>query len=255
MLRLKIFILIPAAFILSGCVATQRDMLQMQSQMDDLNSSLANMQKNQADLAVKMDNLSQNLNVFSENLNDVSNQMADFNRSLAQMDSNIGNKVSTLGRDIKKQQEDVRSDFLPAKIYSDAYSSMTNKNHDSAAYGFKKYISKFPDGELTEGAYYNLGEVLYAKKEWKGAATSYANLLDKFPESFRVPSARLKYALAILNLPENKKKEALKYLKSIIKDYPKSKEAKTAKKHISKLTKKPKKSKSSSKKRKTASKK
>ncbi len=246
--RLKTFILIPTAFILSGCVATQHDMLQMQSQMDDLNSSLANMQKNQADLAIKMEDLSQNLNAFSEKMDDVSQQITSFNRNLQVMDSNIGNKVSKLGKNIQKQQDEVKQDFLPAKIYNDAYSSMSNKNYDSAVYGFKKYISKFPKGELVKGAYYNLGESLYAKKKWKDAAISYANLLDKYPEYFRVPSARIKYALSLLKLPENKKDEALRYLKSVIKDYPNSAEAKLAKKHISKLNKKAKKPKKSKKK-------
>ncbi|MBU2530085.1 MAG: tol-pal system protein YbgF [Elusimicrobia bacterium] len=254
---LKSFILIPTIFILSGCVATQHDMLQMQSQMDDLNSSLANMQKNQADLAIKMEDLSQNLNAFSEKMDDVSSQISTFNRNLKVMDSNIGNKVSKLGRKIEKQQDEVISDFLPAKIYSDAYSSMSNKNYDSAVAGFKQYITKFPEGELAEGAYYNLGESLYAKKEWKDAAISYANLLDKYPKSFRVPSARIKYALSILELPEDKKDEALRYIQSVVKDYPDSKEATLAKKHISDLNKKakaPKKPKkdASSKKKKTS---
>lgn len=238
---LKLFVLIPTAFILSGCVATQQDMLQMQSQMDDLNSSLANMQKNQADLAIKMDDLSQNLNVFSEKMDDVSLQINSFNRNLRAMDSNIVSKVSKLGKNIERQREEVNKNLLPAKIYNDAYSSMINKNYDSAVYGFKKYISKFPEGELAKGAYYNLGESLYAKKKWKDAAISYANLLDKYPKYFRVPSARIKYALSILKLPENKRDEALRYLKSVIKDYPDSAEAKLAKKHISELTKKAKK--------------
>ncbi|MCG2726533.1 MAG: tetratricopeptide repeat protein [Elusimicrobia bacterium] len=250
--HLKVFVLIPTAFILSGCVATQHDMLQMQSQMDDLNSSLANMQKNQADLAIKMDDLSQNLNSFSENMDDVSKQISAFNDNLRLMDSNIGSKVSKLGQNIQKQQDEVKSDLLPTKIYNDAYSSMLNKNYDSAVYGFKKYISKFPDDELVKGAYYNLGESLYAKKEWKEAAISYANLLDKYPEYFRVPSARIKYALAILKLPENKKEEALKYLESVVKDYPNSKEATLAKKHISELNKKPENTEPSSKEKNTS---
>ncbi len=250
---LKTFILLPTVFILSGCVATQHDMLQMQSQMDDLNSSLSNMQKNQADLAIKMEDLSQNLNTFSEKMEDVSTQISSFNRNLKIMDSNIGNKVSKLDRKIEKQQDEVNSDLLPTKIYNDAYSSMSNKNYDSAVYGFKKYISKFPEGELAKGAYYNMGESLYAKRKWKDAAISYANLLDKYPEYFRVPSARIKYALSILKLPENKKDEALRYLKSVVKDYPNSAEAKLAKKHIAELNKKTKKPKKT--KKKTSSKK
>ena len=51
-----------------------------------------------------------------------------------------------------------------------------------------------------------------------------------------MPAARLKYAMALLKLPEDKKGEALKYLQSVIKDFPQSQEAKTAKDYITKLT-------------------
>lgn len=216
-----------AAF-LSGCVATQQDMLQMQSQMDDLNTNLSTMQKNQADLAIKMDDLTRNLVAFSEELEEVSKKMDGFNAGLTRVNSDISSKVSNLSEKMEKQQKEVAMELLPDKIYAGAYSRMANGNYDEAVLGFAKYIKKFPKGELLEGAYYNLARSYYSGKRWKEAAIAYAAFLDKFAGSFRVPSARLHYALALLKLPENKKDEAEKYLKSVIKDYPRSPEAETA---------------------------
>ncbi|MFA6435439.1 MAG: outer membrane protein assembly factor BamD [Elusimicrobiales bacterium] len=218
-----------------GCVATQQDMLQMQSQMDDLNTNISNMQKNQADLALKIDSLSTSLNIFSENLKDITSQMARLSGRLDELDSMMNKRVNAIGATIKKQQEDVESALLPSKLYNDAYNAFLNNSFDGAAAGFKSYLAKFPGGDLAENAYYYLGESLYLKEKWQDAALSYATILDKFPQSQRIPAARLKYALSILRFPEDKKAEALKYLESITRDYPRSQEAGTAKAYIAKL--------------------
>jgi tol-pal system protein YbgF len=235
----KVFFLIPACLLATGCVATQQDMLQMQSQMDDLNTSLTNMQKNQAELAVKMEELSRSLNSSSESMKDFSGQMDRLGARLDEMDSSMGKRVNAIGQTIRKQQEQVEASLLPAKLYNDAYNAFLNNNFEGAATGFKAYLAKFPGGEMAEGAYFYLGESLYLREHWQESALAYATVLEKFPTSPRVPAARLKYALALLKLPEDKKDEALKYLKSVVKDFPQSQEAKTARDQIAKLTPKP----------------
>ena len=232
---LKIAAVMAAFAPLWGCVATQQDMLQMQSQMDDLNTSINNMQKNQADLALKIDSLSNNLNIFSENLRDITTQMDRLSGHLDELDSVLNKRVNAIGASIKKQQDDVESALLPAKLYNDAYNAFLTNKFDDATSGFKTYLAKFPSGDMAESAYYYLGESLYFKEKWQEAALSYATILDKFPQSPRIPSARLKYALSLLKFPEDKKAEALKYLESIVRDYPSSHESDTAKAYIGRL--------------------
>ncbi len=232
----KIYLLIPVCLLATGCVATQQDMLQMQSQMDDLNNNLANMQKNQAELAVKMEDLSKNLNASSESMKDISGQMEKLTGRLDDLDAAMNKRVNAIGQTIKKQQEEVETALLPAKIYNDAYNAFLNNNFEAASTGFKTYLSKFPTGEMAEGAYFYLGESLYLKERWQDSALAYANVLEKFPKSARVPAARLKYAMTLLKLPGDKKDEAEKYLRSVIKDFPASQEAKTAKDYLNRLT-------------------
>ena len=231
----KLILLAPVCLLAAGCVATQQDMLQMQSQMDDLNNSLTNMQKNQAELAVKMEDLSRNLNASSESMKDISAQMEKLTSRLDEIDNSMNKRVNAIGQTIRKQQEEVESALLPAKTYNDAYNAFLNNNFDGAAAGFKTYLSKYPAGESAENAYYYLGESLYLKERWQEAALAYANVLEKYPKSARVPAARLKYALSLLKLPEDKKAEAVKYLQSVVRDFPSSQEAKTAKDHLTRL--------------------
>lgn len=231
----KHLLLLPACLLAAGCVATQQDMLQMQSQMDDLNTSLANMQKNQAELAVKMEDLSRSLNSSSESMKDISGQMDRLSSRLDEIDTSMNKRVNAIGQTIKKQQEEVEASLLPAKLYNDAYNAYLNNNFDGAATGFKAYLAKFPGGETAEGAFFYLGESLYLKERWQDAALAYANVLEKFPKSARIPAARLKYALALLKISDDKKPEAVKYLQSVVRDFPQSQEAKTAKDNLARL--------------------
>jgi tol-pal system protein YbgF len=235
-MRVRTLLILPLCLAAAGCVATQQDMLQMQSQMDDLNNNLTTMQRNQAELAVKMENLSTNLNASSESMKDISAEMEKLSARLDALDSNMDKRVNAIGRTITKQQEEVEASLLPAKMYGDAYNAFMNDNFDGAVTGFKAYLSKFPNGEMAEGSYYYLGESLYLKEHWQDAALAYATVLEKFPQSARVPAARLKYALSLLKLDEKgKKDEAVKYLRSIVKDFPGSQEAGTAKDTLNKL--------------------
>lgn len=220
--------------LLGGCVATQQDMFQLQSQMDNLNETISSMQKNQAELAVKMEDLSHDLNASSENMKDISSQMSKLSEQLDNLDASMNKRVNAIGQSLEKQQKSVETVLMPSKIYNEAYSAFQQDKFDDAVNGFKQYIVNFPSGDLTEGAYYFLGESLYLKTEWAQAAWSYASLIENFPKSGRIPAARLKYAQCLLKMPEPKTDEALKYLKSVVRDFPTSPEAETAKAQIEK---------------------
>ena len=58
-------------------------------------------------------------------------------------------------------------------------------------------------------------------------------MLQKFPKSKLIPTARLKYARSIV--PLGKKEEAKRYLNSIVQDFGQSPEARLAKEELAKL--------------------
>ena len=233
-MRLPKLFLPLSVILLSGCVATQQDVLQVQSQMDNLSETISSMQKNQAELAVKMEDLSRDLNASSESMKDISSQMTKLSEQLDNLDNAMNKRVNAIGQTIKKQQESVENALLPSRIYNEAYAAFQKDNFDEAITGFKQYLVDYPGGELTEGAYYFLGESLYLKTEWAQAAWSYASMLEKFPKSGRIAAARLKYAQCLLKMPAPKTDEAIKYLKSVVRDYPTSPEAETAKAQLAK---------------------
>lgn len=223
----------------SSCVATQNDMLLLQSQIDDLNANLATMQKNQADLSVKMESLTASLNAFSENMKDLSSDINKLSSKIDEFGNLTDKKINVIGQSIKKQQEEVEKTLLPAKLYSLAMQDFSTKNYDSAIEKFTNYITKYPEGENIQNAYFYLAESLYEKQNYPQAGIFYAKILDKYPDYAKTPTVRLKYAMCLINMKDQSKlDEAHRYLKSIIKDYPSSFEAKAAKDYFKKFEKK-----------------
>ncbi|MBI4057664.1 MAG: hypothetical protein HY399_08975, partial [Elusimicrobia bacterium] len=165
-------VILSSLLLLSGCVATQRDVMDISNQMDNLGNQISNMEKNQADLALKMDELNQSLSHFSENLRDYQNQSSRMSAKLDDLESTLGRKIDSTGEviktqqeEIKKKQQEIESLVLPTKTYQEAYHNLTQKKYDLAVHGFQLYLEKFPKGEWGDKAYYYMGEALSAKGE------------------------------------------------------------------------------------------
>lgn len=266
---------------LTGCLATQRDVLDMSQQSDEIKAqvtevkrAVAGMQANQADLAVKLDQVRADLSIFNENLKDSQDRMTRLGSKLDDIEVILGQKVSALGESLTKQQqqqlatqqateqaardaakaaeeaarkaaEQARRDAesrppagspTPSEVFHSAQMNLRRQHFDLAAQGFETYIKLYPKGEMADLALFYLGESRFGAKDWESAAREYAKLLDRFPKSDVTPSARLKYAMTLLNLKDaSYAAEAKRYLQSIQDDFPKSPEASAAAKLLAKL--------------------
>ena len=230
MKRMTSFIfLVGSGFLLSGCVASERDMGALRQQLDELNTTITQMQSNQAELAVKMDELNRTLSVSNENFTQLGDNFSGLSRKL--------DDISVAVRQVAQVQETSTAQpaqvMSPSDLFNEAKNLLDKGVYDQAANGFKIYISKYPDTEQAEQAYIYLGDAYIALGQTKQAAVSYATLLQKYPKSKLLPTARLKYALSIV--PLGKTDEAKRYLNSIVKEFASSPEAALAKAELAKL--------------------
>lgn len=245
-------LLLPLA--MSGCVATQTDVLDIQSSIDDLNSTLKGMQRNQADLSIKMDELSRELTSFRDGLASNEDGMkrlrakledlgVKFEGGIKGLDSSLTERLddnqAKVNKEIKEAQskaDQLESTILPSEIFHKAFVNLVKQRYGLAESGFKLYLEKYPDGEMVEESVFRLGEAYEGQKEHKKASIHFATVLQKFPKGQFVASSRLKYGLNLLALKEAKyKDEAVKYLRSVVSDYPRSPEAATAKDELERL--------------------
>lgn len=254
--------------LLSGCVATQRDLLDLSQQQDELKlqvlelkKSVSSLQANQADLTVKMDQVHADLGVFTETMKDSQASMGRLSAKLDDLQAALDQKMSGLGETLSRKQEQLAAQFAsqqaaskgtgdpqpsgeaekaaasaqtPGQLFHSAQIHLSKRNYALASQGFEAYLQKYPKGEVADLAAYYLGESYYGLKEWEKAAKRYALLLDRHPRSDMVPSARLKYASCLINL-KTSLPEAKRYLESVSEDFPKSPEASAAQKLLKRL--------------------
>ena len=225
--NLQIFCLGSLGLLLSGCIASERDMGTLKLQLKELNDTIAVMQSNQAELATKMEELNQNLAISNENLSQLDAQI--FNLSSKLDDINVAVKSAQ-----NATEESAESKvLLPSDIFNEAKNHLNKQAYDLAASGFKLYIEQYPEGENIEQAYIYLGGAYFAQEQIKPAAIAYATVLQKFPKSKIIPTARLKYARSII--PLGKTEEAKRYLSSVVQDFGTSPEARLAKEELAHL--------------------
>ena len=212
----------------SGCLATSQEMMGLRDDIHELQLKLNEVQRNQADLSVKMDDLSGQLTPLSSQLVETQNRMSLLGQRLDDVESNISLRMNKLSKQLSGTALKVAPP--PSEVYRLAYSDYSSGKYGIAAVGFKNYVDKYPQGELASLAQYYLGECYYSQDNFQTAYEQFDLVEKNYPKSDSVPSARLKKALA-LELT-GKVKEGRELLSSLIKDFPNSSEAETAREKL-----------------------
>lgn len=243
-----------AVLLLSSCVATQRDVLDLSQQSDEvkeqveeLKKTVSSMQANQADLSVSIKQLREELTAYTETVKSSQGDMGKLSAKLDELGAQISGKVAALGQSLgqaqQKTADEAKAALEAAKkevgatdLFVTAEKRLQNKDYAQAAKGFEAYLRDFPKGDLVDVAAYDLGLAYYGLKQWEKAGRQFALVLDKHPKSTQTPGARLRYAQCLLNLKKSGD-EARAYLESVLADFPKSPEAKEAAAELKRLAK------------------
>ncbi len=231
---LTLILLGGAGSLLSGCF------LASQQEISDLKATIYQMQANQAELASKMDELNQNLSVSNENLAQTNSQISDLSVKLDDITASLqgGRRAKKPAANAEESGElpaiEPAQVVLPSELFAEAKNHLDKGAYEAAASGFKLYLSKYPQNENADQALVYMGDAYIAAGQTKQGAVAYATLLQQFPKSKLLPTARLKYALSIV--PLGKTDEAKRYLASVVTDFPQAPEAVQAKAELAKLT-------------------
>jgi tol-pal system protein YbgF len=111
-------------------------------------------------------------------------------------------------------------------LYSNGLRDITSGKYDLARSEFQDYIRYYHDTDLASNAQFYLGEIAYAQKNYDGAIVEYDKVITGYPRSTRAASARLKKALA--NIELNQKATGVRELREIVKKYPGTEEDRRA---------------------------
>jgi tol-pal system protein YbgF len=173
--------------------------------------------------------------------------MSKLSSKLDDMGAQVTSKVASIGTTLSAQQaknlEEQKAELAkaekeransPTDLFNTADVRLAVKSYSLAAKGFEEYIAKFPKGALVDVATYKLGYAYYGMKRWADAGRQFALVLEQYPKSDMTASARLMYAMSLINMKKSLD-EAKQYLESITIDFPRSPEAKAAQAELHKL--------------------
>jgi tol-pal system protein YbgF len=111
-------------------------------------------------------------------------------------------------------------------LYAQAYDSFKEGKYDRARMEFQNFLKAHPDTEYSSNAQFWIGECYYFEKKYEKAILEYDKVIKNYPDGNKVPYALLRQGISFLNMGDKASAKAI--LRNIIKDYPNTNQARTA---------------------------
>ncbi len=114
--------------------------------------------------------------------------------------------------------------------YQQAYEALRNGHTAQAIAEFNAMLGKNPNGEYANNAQYWLGEAYRVNQDIDSARKAFNSVLEKYPDSSKVPDALLK--LGYIEVEQKNTAKAREYLTRVSIDFPGSTAARLAAKKL-----------------------
>ena len=117
--------------------------------------------------------------------------------------------------------------------YQAAFELLKQGRYDQAAIALQQFMVAFPSSELSDNAQYWLAETFYVSQEYKKALPAFQLVLERYPESRKVPDALLKIGYCNDELERNA--DAQKALTEVVDRFPETTAARLASQRLDQL--------------------
>ncbi len=119
------------------------------------------------------------------------------------------------------------------EAYASAYDRLARGDSQGAIAAFDQFLREFPDGPFSDNAWYWQGEAHYANRAFQAARDNFSIVVNSFPESAKVPDARLKIGYSLYE--EGDFAAARGVLTDVQNDYPGRSASVLARKRLQKM--------------------
>jgi tol-pal system protein YbgF len=210
--------------------------------VNKLNQTMGVLQKSvmdmQANSGARLDSMSTQVQGVSDNLQELLARMGKLNQQLTDAQTAIQSIDAKLAATTPAPAPDAGGTAggpAPSAdlLYSNGLRDLNGKKYDLANQEFQDYLKYYPDTDLASNAQFYLGEIAFAQEQYSQAMDAYSKVLDNYPKSFKLASARLKKALALLEVGE--KASAIRELRNVVRLYPGSEEDRRARAKLKEL--------------------
>lgn len=120
----------------------------------------------------------------------------------------------------QSQQEIVAFAGPPEQRYDNALTFLQQGDHANAERALSQFITDHGDSELAGNAYYWLAETYYVRSQYRDAASTFLEGLQKHPDSTKAPDSLLKLGMSLSALGQND--QACRTFSEVSKRYPNS---------------------------------
>ena len=263
--KLGIAILCLASLGVTPLFAANREMVQLQTQVQDLQDRMTRMQqsfdermgimknlldqntdtvnkvgaavttlqnslqKQQGDNSTHVEALSGQLQSLNDTLDELKARLAKVSKQLEDMQSTQQNLAS---QQTQQQQQQAQAP-PPDVLYANALRDYQAGKGDLASQEFTDYIKFYPNTDLAGNAYFYLAEMQYRGGNYAQAVKNYDEVLQTFPDGNKAAAAELKKGLALIEL--GRQDDGVAALRHVVQRYPKTTEAQQARERLRKL--------------------
>jgi tol-pal system protein YbgF len=166
-------------------------------------------------------------------------QLSGLEAKINKIEKDVGIKIEEVSKASKAQvvvatpppsKGEASSRQAMEALYKNAKQTYERKEFSAAREQFRAFLAVYPKGELSDNAQFWIGECYYSEKDYEKAIIAYDDVIKKFSKGDKVPSALLKQALCWLRLGDKTFAQSL--LKKVIREYPRTEQAKIAKEKL-----------------------
>src|SRR5215469_1920717 len=211
--------------------------------MGSLQKSVQDMQANSGThldaMSTQVQGLSDNLEEIKSRLGKLNQQLVDLQNAVSNIDARLagGNPTGApasaptgAGAPIGPSTPGAASSGAPPVpadlLYSNGLRDITSGKYELARSEFQDYLRYYGETDLASNAQFYLGEIAYSQHQYEQAVQEYDKVLNNYPRSFKLATARYKKGMALLELGQ--KNPGIKELRDVVKRYPGTEEERRA---------------------------
>jgi tol-pal system protein YbgF len=261
-----------ALFLSPAAFGANKDMVALQTQVQQLSDQLARLQQSTDERFGAMRGL---LEQNTDTINRVANSLDAISHSLQTSTADQGGKVDQVSAQVQslhdsvdelkarmakvsKQLDDMQAALQnvqappngqpgqpgqpqqpqgaappPDVLYNQALSDYNGAKYNLATQEFGDYIKYYANTDLAGNAQYYLADIEYRNGNYQQAVQDYDKVLEQYPSGNKAAAAQLKKGYALLQLDQ--RPAGIRELRSLIARYPKSIEAQQARDRLQSL--------------------
>jgi tol-pal system protein YbgF len=196
-----------------------------------VNATITNLQvaleKQQAESGGRVDQISGQIQALNDTMDELKVRLAKVSKQLEDMQAAQQNLATQQAQTPPPQAPP------PDVLYNNGLRDYNGGKNDIAAQEFSDYIKYYPNTDLAGNSYFYLAEIQFRQGNYQQAVQNYDQVLQNFPSGNKAAAAQLKKGMALVQLGQ--KDDGVRELRHVIQRYPRSNEALQAKEQLRKL--------------------